>query len=97
MFAGAATAGYYVGALASQNQCGMKQLKDTVEQGNASIQRVAISLADMLAIVPIRTVRQVFQYNSSFAAPPPVHGEAEPIWDTIIPSKSLVLRTQVVD
>lgn len=43
--------------------------------------------------MPIRTIKQIFQYNSSFAALPPAHGEAEPIWDSIIPSKLLVLRT----
>lgn len=41
--------------------------------------------------VPIGPLRSIFQYNSSFAAPPPKDAGSEPIWDSMIPSKSQTL------
>ncbi|KAL2037577.1 hypothetical protein N7G274_009690 [Stereocaulon virgatum] len=43
-------------------------------------------LAGTVFQVPIGTSRQIFQYNSSFAAPPPKNGGSEPVWDSMIPN-----------
>ena len=43
-----------------------------------------------LLAVPVGTTWEVFQYNSSFAAPPPQEGGSEPVWDSMIPSKSKI-------
>lgn len=44
------------------------------------------SPVDVAVRVPISTTRKTFQYNSSFAAPPPEDGGKEPIWDSMIPN-----------
>ncbi|KAL9074612.1 MAG: hypothetical protein Q9161_002205 [Pseudevernia consocians] len=41
---------------------------------------------DYLEPVPIGAARSMFQYNSSFAAPPPKEAGSEPIWDSMVPS-----------
>lgn len=47
---------------------------------------VTNSSSDVAARVPISTSRKTFQYNSSFAIPPPGDGGKEPIWDSMIPN-----------
>ena len=62
-----------------QNSC----LKDTTSDPRG--QRFCLS-----APAATGSTETIFQYNSSFAAAPANAAVSEPIWDSLIPSKSLV-------
>ena len=91
----AGAAGYLLGTLKNHNQCEVEHLIGTVTRGRYPSNNLIVSPTYLLGIVPIRTSREIFQYNSSFAAPPPKEGGSEPVWDSMIPSKSNVLLTLV--
>lgn len=46
----------------------------------------SVNRTDTVGEVPIGASRSIFQYNSSFAAPPPKDAKSEPIWDSMIPN-----------
>ena len=85
----AGVAGYLLGTLKSHGRCEVGRVAGTVAQGKASAQRTQI-ITYISEIVPIGTSRQM--YNSSFAAPPPKAARSEPVWDSMIPSKSQILE-----
>ncbi|KAK3176694.1 hypothetical protein OEA41_008019 [Lepraria neglecta] len=59
--------------------------------------QLTLSLTYLSEIVPIGTSRQIFQYNSSFAAPPPKAGGSEPVWDSMIPTSQDISNLDITD
>lgn len=91
----AGAAGYLLGTLKNYNQCEIKHLVGTVIRGRYPSNNLIVSPAYLLDVVPIGSSHEIFQYNSSFAAPPPKEGGSEPVWDSMIPSKSDISLTLV--
>ena len=84
----AGATGYLVGTQKSHGQLGSEHPEGSAPQGWASPNDAMLLLTYLPAVVSIGTLRSIFQYNSSFAAPPPEEGGSEPVWDAMIPSKS---------
>ena len=82
----ASAAGFALGALIfrEQKQPGLKQ--DTAPQGTPSCLQLRILTVDTNILVPIGHSVKRFQYNATFANPPPAKGSPEPVWDSLIPS-----------
>ena len=68
----AGTTGYLVGTQNSHGQPGLEHPKGTAPHGKASPNGKKLPLTDLPAAVSIGTLQSIFQYNSSFAAPPPL-------------------------
>lgn len=86
----AGVGGYLLGSLNHHAECVSVYSTETVSSGKTSTYKLQMLSTHLCASVPIGASRSIFQYNSSFAAPPPKGAGSEPIWDSMIPSESLV-------
>ena len=82
----AGATGYFLGTLSIRDQCAEGPIAGTVAQGQTPTQEMRVLPDNHSEAVPIGTTREIFQYNSSFATPPPEDGGPEPIWDSMVPS-----------
>ena len=82
----AGTTGFFIGLSFPHKRLTFPSLLDTVPQGLQSSIISQMPSTD-LTLVTIGLSRETFQYNESFAAPPPRQGGEEPVWDSLIPSK----------
>ena len=88
----AALTGYLWDTLQRSNQAQSKQLQGTAVQGTTLKDLKLIVTAFLPKIVEIGVIKKSFQYNTTYATPPPESGGPEPMWDSMIPSRSDIYR-----
>ena len=82
----AGAAGFALGALIFREQEQPDLKRDTVPQSTPTCLQLRMTTVDTDILVPIGHSVARFQYNATFANPPPAKGSPEPVWDSLIPS-----------
>lgn len=85
LFAG--VAGFILGAHDFRKQQPGRE-GDAMPQGAFDYFQLRNISTETSLIVPIGLTIATFKYNESFASPPLAKGSTEPVWDSLIPSKS---------
>lgn len=85
LFAG--VAGFILGAHVFRKQQPGRE-GDAMPQGAFDCFQLRNISAEKSLIVPIGLTIVTFKYNESFASPPLARASTEPVWDSLIPSKS---------
>lgn len=85
LFAG--VAGFILGAHVFRKQQPGRE-GDAMPQGTFDYFQPRNINTETSLIVPIGLTIATFKYNESFATPPLARGSTEPVWDSLIPSKS---------